>query len=548
MTALQRAAEAKDFWRGSHWSYLVPLALYVILRWPLLGYPPYGDEDGAIIEAAAPLGFINFGLQPILSSAFFRAAFLLLGWDHLRWVPFLFSLGALVFTVLLARELLGERGAFWSALLLAISPWNVFFSTHIYIDGSILAFFTMALLYFYQRLPEEESPLSGMTFLCGLCFGLLWLSKYSALVILAGIGLHSLITRGFVKTFKTFGVIFITGAALFYMYPLIYPVHYQLAAHKTTVALTTGIAFKLRWSLGLYGRSFSKAFIYMGPLFLWGFAKALFNLRDWKTLSPPLCLCSTYIGVVFLLLNPDATVLYWSLLTPLFAIFAAKAVLDFSGPKPAYVLFGSALAYVAVLAVLTYAGPRVIQAVHPAIHWSWAGLLHYLPIRIFFGPSLCLYVKPAAILFGFIGFFLLLVLSSRISWARKQALALGLGYLIFYSVEYSYALFSPNIHHVGRELLADMKANRFKRPIYLHGYGAMACEMEGVKVYAFMYDVPLMPKLIKLMDKTKGTVVLLNAPAIGPDTELRRFLSRKAVLAKTLYDKNVVLAEVWNLI
>ncbi|OGR82370.1 MAG: hypothetical protein A3J74_02840 [Elusimicrobia bacterium RIFCSPHIGHO2_02_FULL_57_9] len=541
MTAFRRIA------RDSSWLYLVPVALFVMLRWPLLSFPPYGDEDGAVIEAVLPLGELNFGLQPILSSAFYRASYLLTGWDHLRWVPFLFSLGVLVLTFLLAKDLLGKRGGVWSAALLAISPWNVFFSTHIYIDGSILAFFVMALLYLYHKMPAQNGKMAALTVLCGVCFGLMWLTKYSALVFLAGVGLHSLLTRGFMKSLKTFGAIFLIGAALFYLYPLIYPGHYQGAAHKTNVALSTGIAYKLRWPLGLYGRSFSKAFIYMGPLFLWGFLRALLSPKDWKHLGLPLCLCLTYIGVVFLLLNPDATVLYWSPLAPLFSVFAARALLDTLGSKPALILAGPAAAYAAVLAAVTTLGPHIVQSVHPSIHWSWEGLFQYLPIRIFFGPSLCLYVKPAAILFGFIGFFLFLSMPFKAAWTKKHALALGLGYLLFYSVEYSYAMFSPKLHHVSRDLVAEMKGNVLKQPVYLHGYGAMACQMEGIKVYSFMYDVPLMPKLMKLMDKTKGTVVLLNAPAIGPDTDLRRFLLQKAVLTKTLSDKSVVLAEVWNL-
>jgi hypothetical protein len=94
-------------------------------------------------------------------------------------------------------------------------------------------------------------------------------------------------------------------------------------------------------------------------------------------------------------------------------------------------------------------------------------------------------------------------------------------------------------------VVRSLKENPPAQIIYLHGYGALACERQRIAVRTFMYDAPMMPSLVNAIGRTGGAVVLLNAPAIGTDTVLRRFLSSRARLKRAFSDDGAALAEIW---
>ncbi len=130
---------------------------------------------------------------------------------------------------------------------------------------------------------------------------------------------------------------------------------------------------------------------------------------------------------------------------------------------------------------------------------------------------------------------------------RLHFISLGLAYCLFYSMSYVHPFFSPNLNKVGARLLSSLEAQPPRQPVYLHGYGALQCEMHHIQVQPFMYDEDLIKSLLPLMEKTGGTVVIADAPAIGEKAPLRNFLNKRAVLKRTFSDDGVVLAEIWQL-
>lgn len=519
-------------------------AVFVVLRLPLLGFPYYGDEEGVVIEALLPLGQCLINGHPILLPAFLKLGVSLLGWEQLRWVPFLFSLALLGLTWTLADELIGRRGAILAAWLFALSPWNVSVSTQVEFDGAVFAFFATAFVLFYARLAARGNLRDLL--LAGASFGLLWLSKISALVIFAGLALHSLLFRGVKKTAGDFGVMLGIGAAIFSIYPVFFFTHYHAASQKTASVLGL-ISQKLSLSPGLYANCLAKTLIFMGPLFLWGFLRTLLAPAERRRLALPLVLAISYIAVLLILLFPHRITIYWSALIPVFCVMTAQAMLGELGETDYKRLAAGTLLYAAGLAVLTCLGPYSVQAIHPRVAFSLRGLFEFLPIRHFSGPSTSFFVKPAAVLlaFGLCG--ALWLASRKIPRLRVHAICLGLAYALFYSAEYSYSPLSPNLNKAGQAVFAYIQEHPPKTPVYLHGSGALAYKMAGVKTFPFMYDVGFLPHLMERMEKTKGTVVIVNTPAIGKATPLMEFLGRKAVLTKSFADSALTVAEVWTL-
>jgi len=518
------------------------LGLFLALRLPLLNLPPFGDEDLFIRDALA-LGQSDLTGYPILSLLMAKTALLGLDPSQLRWVPFVFSLGVLWLTVLLAGRLAGRRAAIWSALVLAASPLSVSVSTQMLFDGAFVAFCALCVTHLYL---QSAGPSYGRAAWCGVAIGCLGMTSYAAFPIVAGLILHSWLTRGTSATIKVFALALAVAAAVFSIYPLLFPAHFHLSMQKPAGTLGNILRIKAAMSASLYGRSFAKAAIFAGPLVFWGLAHGLRDGQVRQRLALPLCVSLTYMVAVMIMVNPDRTVGYWAAVLPFLCIIAGAAAAQCQGApgdrKPA----AATLAVLAALVWITSCGPRLVEPVHPGIRWSLHGLFDFVPIRIFYGPSLAMYLKPAAALLGFLGCASFAALGRFQPRLRSYAVACGLAYGLFYSAEYSYALCSPNLNRVAAAVVRSLQEERPAQPVYLHGYGALACARQGIAVRTFMYDVPLMPSLTAEIGRTGGTVVLLNAPAIGPDTVLRRFLASRARLRRTFSDGGAALAEIWE--
>ncbi len=525
----------------SPWLFLFPFLVFILLRIPLLRLPPFGDED-QLIRDAIFLGHSAETGYPILGLFFLRLGLFFLDWNHLRWVPFLFSVGVFILTNLISKELIGFEGALWSTWLLSINPLNVSVSPQLLFDGSFVAFFLLLMVYFYLRFLREPEKNRIFLILCGFSFGCLWLTSYAAFSLAAGAALYALLSRNWKAAILDVVTIGIVGLAVFSVYPLLLPHHYHLSTQKLSVIGSIPLLKfkKLEW---LYFSSWAKAFIFVGPLLLWGFSRALLSEDLRRRIGLPLSICAGYIVLVLVLVNPDRTMGYWSPLTPFFCIATSAIIVKDKETDSIFPLLPSMAVYYALMAILTQTGPHAVSSVHP-LRWSW---MNFFPIRMFYGPSLALYLRPAAVVFPFLAVFSLAFAPPRWKKLKLQMIALGLAYGLFYSSEYAYSIFSPNPNAVGQELLMSLKREPPKEPVYLHGYGALECEMNGIRVQPFMYDEGVINRILPLMARTKGTVILMNFPMIGLKTPLRLFLSTHATLERKFSSDSISLAGIWRL-
>ncbi len=536
----------KDAWRKrSFWLFLLPLAAFVALRLPLLHLPPFGDEEMFVREAS----FRNAGNPanyPILGFFLLKSGLFFLGWQKLRWVPFLFSLGVLVLTIALAEDFIGFQGSFYAAWLLALSPLSVSVSPQILMDGSFVAFFFLAFLLAYERGIKAGGLRWQAALGCGILFGCLWLTSYAAFALAFGAGLYSLFHLGFKKTLRDFSIMGLAAAALFSLYPIFFPRHYHQSTDKLGFLHSSPVILHLGAAPWLFISSWAKAVIFIGPLILWGFARAISDGKSRARLALALSCCLGYAALLLIFINPDRTMTYWSAILPLLCLLTANEITQLRAlPRWQNLALWTAF-YWAVLALLSAAGAHAVFPVHPA-HYTRAFWSDYFSVRMFYGPSLGLLIRPAAVVFSFAAVPALGILSRRFSRAQAHLLALGLAYGAFYSLEYSHPLFSPNLNRAAARMTAAFKSHPPAQPLYLHGCSALMCESSGIAAQAFMYNESLISRLIPVMERTGGTLALLDAPAIGPDSELREFLTRHARLTRSFSDDGVVLAEVWNL-
>ncbi len=542
MKALEKA------WREeSRRLFLLPLAAFIVLRLPLLHLPLFGDEEMFLRETARLGGAGNPAGYPVLGFLFLKAGLLALGANHLRWVPFLFSLGVFGLTALLGQDLFGFRGAFGAAWLLALSPLSVSVSPQILMDGAFVAFFFLAFLLAYQRSLASEKFRPSVLALCGLLFGCLWMTSYAAFALVSGVGLYALFSSGFKRTARDFSVIGLCGAAVFSLYPIFMPAHYRSSTHKLGLFHTAPVITHLLSQPWLFASSWAKAVIFVGPLLLWGLLRALLRRQDRERRRLLLSVCLCYMAFLLVLINPDRTMDYWSPILPLFCVLTAGELLSWGdGGLHWRPLLAWSAAYWAALALLTAAGPHAVFAVHP-MRYHPKFWLDFFPIRMFYGPSLGIYLRPAALVASFAGLSVFWALSRKFPAARLHLAALGLAYGLFYSLEYAHPLFSPNLNQAAARMNAAFQARPPEEPLYLHGGSALACANAGVPAQSFMYNAGVIEGLIPVMQKTGGTLALADAPAIGSDSPLRQYLARGATLVRSFSSDGVALIEVWRL-
>ena len=78
---------AKDY-RVLAW---LSFILFVLLRYPLIHYPYYGDEEHLFRAAIVPLGAITNAESSVFIIMLLKWAYFLIGWTDLRWVTFFFA-------------------------------------------------------------------------------------------------------------------------------------------------------------------------------------------------------------------------------------------------------------------------------------------------------------------------------------------------------------------------------------------------------------------------------------------------------------------------
>lgn len=131
------------------------LLLFLALRLPGIGLPYHQDEWKNVAAAADP----NSGpywTHPPLFQIVFRAGNTLVGQDHFRVLPLLFSIGSFVLLYFIVRKRSGTRAALFSVFFFSICFYNVLGSLMPDVDGAIIPFFFLLSVYLYDKWNDAE--------------------------------------------------------------------------------------------------------------------------------------------------------------------------------------------------------------------------------------------------------------------------------------------------------------------------------------------------------------------------------------------------------
>ncbi|MBI2058984.1 MAG: glycosyltransferase family 39 protein [Nitrospirae bacterium] len=125
--------------------------LFLLPRWLGLGQSYYQDDAKIPLIVDPAFGRQGANPHPPLGEALQAGFGAIAGYDHLRWLPFLFSAGNLLLVYRLARTWAGPAAAGWAAFVLAATFYSILGSTMLDVDGAIMPFFGLLAMLSYSK-------------------------------------------------------------------------------------------------------------------------------------------------------------------------------------------------------------------------------------------------------------------------------------------------------------------------------------------------------------------------------------------------------------
>ncbi len=180
-------------------------AVFVSARFLVIGDMYHQDEYKWAMIADPSFGLDLESDHPPVIALLYRITGLFFGFDHLRLLPFIFSLANLVLIFVLVKRLFDKKAGLFSAGIFSISVYGVLSSVQVDIDGAILPFAFLSSVLFYS-LVNLEQPLSGpskkwfFALIFSLAFG--FLVKLSFILVPMVIATDYLLTSGRFRRFS----------------------------------------------------------------------------------------------------------------------------------------------------------------------------------------------------------------------------------------------------------------------------------------------------------------------------------------------------------
>lgn len=560
---------------------IASLLAYFLFGVPRTSHMFMNYEDEVLLYVLTPLSDIPPNPHPVLIHLILKLGLSAVGFENIRWLPFLFGLGTWGLTFLWARKAFSYSVAVWALLFMSVTPWNVISSTMIEKDGAIFCFFLMLLLYSYFETLRADGPRRLGWWLCETtAFCVLIFCKFTAVIFLGGLAVHFWLHQGWRRTLREMGSIFITGMALLWAYSLITPSLGHNAGRNVLHYISSPYGL-LHFNPYQALTGISRPILFAGPLLLPALASLLYpaDIRSPSGLLRWLCL--GYILPHLVLTDNVNAFRHWMPAIPLLCLLSAQWVknrLDRADGEIRWlpVMLSGFIAAAGLLWLNRHGGPSIVQPIYPKIEMNWGHLWAYLPIRSGSGPA-GFYLRPylALTVFGSAALLGLWAQYRPRSWALKAFLSLGLAYALMGSADLSYEISGPRIEKVGRQAMTDFKQQNWTRPLYVTGCGSLALtrhlglhwrqfqipiEIYGVwpatvdelggpnyQVYGFVSAAQEIEQAMGLMKKTGGTLLLMNVPTFSASSSLIQYLQRSAVLRNSYASRGIEMAQIWDI-
>lgn len=286
-----------NFLKKPKFIFVIILALFILIRLFGVDLPYHQDEQKYVSRGVALQGVgVTSGHPPLLGIIMTAAGFFF-GDTFFRLMPILFGAGSFVMLFLFMRVLFNTKAALWASFLYAISPYGVWASLMVDVDGAVLPFFAFSVFLFYTlwRQRPEKRKLYGVLCILSLVLGIF--VKLSFVLVFAALGIDLAIKywrKGHRKA------IYIAVGALVVL-PLLALSFISLLA-KALPSFDFGETIKhAQGYFRFLGRNYSqiafqlfKAFLYLSPLLV---VPILFVTRQ---IARKLKLLVLYLGFAFI--------------------------------------------------------------------------------------------------------------------------------------------------------------------------------------------------------------------------------------------------------
>ncbi len=167
--------------------FITILIIFIVIRLFGVHLPYVQDEQKNAVHGVALAGINAASGHPPLAGWIITAGGYLFGLEWLRLLPIIFGVGSFLLLYILMRICLGPKAALWGGFLYAISPYGVFASLMVDLDGAVLPFFAVAAFLAYELINKNPQRKYLWGSLLGLALLLGSLTKLSFVLVAAAL-------------------------------------------------------------------------------------------------------------------------------------------------------------------------------------------------------------------------------------------------------------------------------------------------------------------------------------------------------------------------
>ncbi len=515
------------------------VALFILLRIPALNTPYHQDEYKWPLYAEAIEFAPGSVPHPPLTEFIYQLTGDVFGLNNFRVTPFIFSIANLFLLFIFVKRRYGFNVGIISSLFFTVSYFGLLSSAMVDTDGTILPFFLLLSLIFYDLAKES----SKRTY---LYIGLMCLSMFLGILVKLSfiIGIGAIILdfvwdkkeeldrkKIFVYLSYLVGFVVFVVASLF------------VAQYVFTgFSLSKGLHYWETFMRGFTDRNFfqtfiqfCKALLYSSPLFILLFSFSFYPYK--KELKFFHIFVS--LGLVFYLVLFDFSIgaldRYLQFLVIPFSVVSAKYIFDLfnrdnSKIKSEYVLLGLII-FVSIFA--TQFMDQAVPPLHPKSEWIDRILsLRWNFLYPFSGGSGPL---PFYISWNFIALsslfstFLAGIYIFKKNFRKEIIIILSLGFLIYNFVfiqEYLFGNINGSTKRLTISAVSVIKNNPDIKEVLVYNDNGGWEVRRAYKYFRRLYAVPgFEPTYIPIFKDFKGHVLFIDAPHLGDKNIYKDFIN-----------------------
>ncbi len=550
------------------------ILFFIILRIPSINHAIANDEYHPlrIISSENPSAIIvadGSGHPPFY--VWMNYLFFLMLGDHnytYRIASLIFSIFSIVLLYLIAKREFGEKTAIISSLIMTISSWFVIGSLQVHLDAPYLVFFYLLVIYLFFK--YEDTKNIAFLILFGIAFGLMMLTKISAILMILII-----ISFIFFRTDKKWkikqyilpSIFLFLGLIIFITFLLITKIYVEgdgarglnIGVLRQTYVVggeeNLGLGFSTYLiQLGLAGIFATPLImILLFPLF------GLFRTDKEKIKKYFPYLFWIFINLAFYLFLVTGLVpsyeRWFIAILPAIAILGARyiATMNFR-KKDMLVLLIAAIISIVLFTLLNNLDSDTMS-LHPKSDYidriKSLDFNFNVPITGNAGPAgFYLSFPSIAVAFVICLIFVLLSLIHKNKSAKRSFFILFLGSALAFNLlvieEHSYGLLNYNINSATTELVEWANTNALDKPVYVFGnYALTDYYLRKHNPTEILIGFEDDDSVVDEVKKNPGTAVVLDFPGMNKDSKLWKYLLSCERL-KTVYDKDYPIGYVFG--